>query len=333
MKVLIVNQKEVAELLPMDECITVMEETLTAVARGEAVLPLRPVMRLADKGGALGMMPGYLANIDAIGLKVITVFHGNHGTKYDSHQGAVMLFESKHGQLLSIMDASSITAIRTAAVSAVATRLLSRENARSLAILGSGVQAKTHLAAMRAVRTITDVRVWSRNTDHAREFSEKESKRHGIPITVWANVEDAVRDADIICTTTGSRDPVLEGKWISPGTHINAVGSSIAVARELDASAVKMSSLFVDRRESTLNEGGDFLIAKQEGAVDDSHILGEIGEILTGQLKGRKNADEITLFKSLGLAVEDVASANHVYQKALDSGKGTLVELGGERID
>jgi ornithine cyclodeaminase len=218
-------------------------------------------------------------------------------------------------------------------VSGVATRLLSRENSRSLAILGSGVQARTHLAAMRAVRTITDVRVWSRSTDHAREFSDRESKRHGIPITVWANAEDAVRDADIICTTTGSRDPILEGKWISPGTHINAVGSSIAVARELDASAVKMSSLFVDRRESTLNEGGDFLIAKQEGAVDDSHILGEIGDVLTGQMQGRRSAEEITLFKSLGLAVEDVASANYIYQKALDTGKGTLIELGGERID
>ena len=317
----------------MDECITVMEETLAAVARGEAVLPLRPVMRLPEKGGGLGMMPSYLGNIDAIGLKVITVFHGNHGTKYDSHQGAVLLFESKHGQLLSIMDASSITAIRTAAVSGVATKLLSRENSRSLAILGSGTQARTHLAAMRDVRTITDVRVWSRSPENARKFSGIESKRHGIPITVWASVEDAVRDADIVCTTTGSRDPILEGHWLAPGTHVNAVGSSIAVARELDASAVKMSSLFVDRRESTLNEGGDFLIAKQEGAVDDSHIRGEIGDILIGKISGRQNGDEITLFKSLGLAVEDLASANHIYQKALDSAKGTLIELGGERLD
>jgi len=317
----------------MDECIKVMEETLAAVARGEAVLPLRPVMRLPEKGGGLGMMPSYLGNIDAIGLKVITVFHGNHGTKFDSHQGVVLLFEPKHGQLLSIMDASSITAIRTAAVSGVATKLLSREKSRSLAILGSGTQASTHLAAMRDVRTITDVRVWSRNTANARKFSEIESRRHGIPITVWANVEDAVRDADIVCTTTGSRDPILEGKWLAPGTHVNAVGSSIAVARELDASAVKMSSLFVDRRESTLNEGGDFLIAKQEGAVGDDHILGEIGELLSGKVQGRASRDDITLFKSLGLAVEDLASAHHIYRKAMAQGLGMSVELGGERVD
>jgi ornithine cyclodeaminase len=333
MKVLIVNQKEVTELLPMHECIEVMEETLAAVARGQAVLPLRPVMRLPELGGGLGMMPSYLGNIDAIGLKVITVFHGNHGTKYDSHQGAVLLFESKHGQMLSIMDATSITAIRTAAVSGVGTKLLSRENSRSLAILGSGVQARTHLAAMRLVREITDVRVWSRDRDRALGFAERESKRHGVAIAVAADVKSAVNGADIVCTTTGSRDPILEGQWLSLGTHINAVGSSIAVARELDATAVKMSSLFVDRRESTLNEGGDFLIAKQEGAVDNSHILGELGEILTGQVRGRRNPDEITLFKSLGLAVEDLASANHIYKKAIASGAGTLVELGGERRD
>ena len=333
MKVLIVNQAEVGRLLPMKECIEVMTETLAAVERGEAILPLRPVLRMPDKGGALGMMPSYLGNIDAVGLKVITVFHGNHGTKYDSHQGAVLLFETEHGQLLSIMDASSITAIRTAAVSAVATKLLARDDAKTLAILGSGVQAKTHFAAMVEARSITHAQVWSRNADHARHFAERESARYGIPVTAIATVEEAVHDMDVICTTTGAREPILKGEWIAPGTHINAVGSSIAVARELDADAVKRSRLFVDRRESTLNEGGDFLIAKQEGAVDDDHILGELGQILLHKIDGRRSRDEITLFKSLGLAVEDLASANHIYRKATDAGIGTFVELGGERID
>jgi len=333
MKVLIVNQSEVGQLLPMKECIAVMRETLAAVERGEAILPLRPVLRMPDKGGALGMMPSYLGNIDAVGLKVITVFHGNHGTRYDSHQGAVLLFETSHGQLLSIMDASSITGIRTAAVSAVATQLLARDDATKLAILGSGVQAKTHFAAMVEARPITSASVWSRNAGHARQFAERESARYGIPVVAIATVEEAVRDADIICTTTGAREPILKGEWIAPGAHINAVGSSIAVARELDANAVKRSRLFVDRRESTLNEGGDFLIAKQEGVVSDDHILGELGQILLGKIEGRKSREEITLFKSLGLAVEDLASANHIYRKAIDGGIGTFVELGGERID
>lgn len=333
MKVLIVNQTEVRQLLPMKECIDIMGETLAAVERGEAILPLRPVLRMPEKEGALGMMPSYLRNIDAVGLKVITVFHGNHGTKYDSHQGAVLLFETSHGQLLSIMDASSITAIRTAAVSGVATRLLARNDASSLAILGSGVQATTHMAAMMESAEIATVRVWSRNPEHARHFAQRESKRYGIPVTAAPSVEEAVRDVDIICTTTGAREPILNGEWIAPGTHINAVGSSVAFARELDSNAVRKSRLFVDRRESTLNEGGDFLLAKQEGAIDDSHILAEIGELILDKRQGRQKADDITLFKSLGLSVEDLASANYIYKKAIDRGAGTFVELGGERVD
>ncbi len=333
MKVLILNQFEVRQLLPMSECMDVMTEALSALARGEAILPLRPKLLLPENLGALGMMPSYLANIEAVGLKVITVFPGNHGTQYDSHQGAVLLFDTIHGQLLSISDATSITAIRTAAVSGVATRLLARENATSLAILGSGVQAKTHLAAMIEARSIASVRVWSRNAEHAKRFADRESKRHGIEVAAAATVEDAVRNIDIICTTTAAREPILRAEWIAPGTHINAVGSSVAYARELDAKAVKNSRLYADRRESTINEGGDFILAKKEGAVDDNHIVGELGEILLGTVEGRRNAEEITLFKSLGLGIEDLASAQHIYDKAIKNGVGTFVELGGERDD
>lgn len=333
MKILIVNQAEVRRLLPMDECMDVMTEALSALARGEAILPLRPVMRLPEKVGALGLMPSYLANIKAMGLKAISVFPGNHGTKYDSHQGAVLLFEATHGQLLSLMDATSITAIRTAAVSGVATRLLARVAAKSLAILGSGVQARTHLAAMIEARGVTSVRVWSRNADHARHFAERESKRHGIAGSSFATVQETVTGADIICTTTAAPEPILKGEWIAPGTHINAVGSSVPFTRELDTAAVKGARLYVDRRESTLNEAGDFLFAKQEGAIDDNHIVGEIGEILLGTVEGRRTADEITLFKSLGLGIEDLAAANHVYRKAVETGAGVFVELGGERDD
>ena len=331
MKVLIINGAEVRQLLPMRECIDVMADALTALARGDAILPLRPILWLPEKVGALGMMPSYLGNIQAVGLKVVTVFPGNHGTKYDSHQGAVLLFETKHGQLLSMMDASSITAIRTAAVSGLATRLLARDDAHTLAILGSGVQARTHLAAMLEVRPIKTVLVWSRNRENVEKFVRREAKDRSIQVTAANSAKEAVAGADIICTTTSSREPVLQGEWISPGAHINAVGSSVAFTRELDTAAVTNARLYVDRRESTLNESGDFIIAKKEGAIDDSHIVGEIGDILTGKVSGRASDNEITLFKSLGLSVEDLAAANHIYQKATSANAGTLVELGGER--
>lgn len=331
MKVLIINQSEVAQLLPMDECMEVMTETLSALASGKAILPLRPIMWLPERVGALGMMPSYLGNIDAMGVKVITVFPGNLNTEYDSHQGVVMLFETKNGRLLSIMDASEITGIRTAAVSGVATRLLAREDAGDLAILGSGVQAVTHLSAMLHARKIRRVRVWSRTLEHAQHFAERESQRHNMEIEIASTAQEAVKDADIICTTTSSPEPVLMGDWIAAGAHINAVGSSVPHTRELDTAAVVKSHLFVDRRESTLNEAGDFLIPRKEGAVTDAHIQGEIGEILIGKIAGRKSAGEITLFKSLGLAVEDLGSAQHIYTQAIEKTVGTWVELGGNR--
>ena len=232
---------------------------------------------------------------------------------------------------LEVLDATSITGIRTAAVSGFATRLLAREDAGDLAILGSGVQARTHLEAMRCVRRIRRVRVWSRSADNARVFAAGESKRQGIPIDVAAGAREAVAGADLICTATSAREPILRGDWISPGAHINAVGSSIPAARELDTDAVRRSRLYADRRESLENEGGDFLLAKKEGAVGDDHIVGEIGEVAIGKVPGRRSKDEITLFKSLGLAVEDVASAKHIYEKARASGAGRTIEFGGHR--
>ncbi|MEO8392691.1 MAG: ornithine cyclodeaminase family protein [Chloroflexota bacterium] len=334
MKVLIVNQSEVRQLLPMSECIEVMSEALKALARGEAILPLRPVLWLPEKYGALGMMPSYLGDIKAMGLKVVSVFPHNHGTEYDSHQGAVLVFETLHGQLLSIIDSSSITGIRTGAVSGVATNLLAREDAHTLAILGSGVQASSHLAAMLQVRKIERVRVWSRNPEHSAHFVERASKRYGdVLVQALQTVGETVDGADIICTTTASPEPILKGEWIAPGTHINAVGSSVPFTRELDTAAMVKAKLFVDRRESTINEAGDFLFAKKEGAISDDHILGEIGDLLLGKVKGRSTPAEVTVFKSLGLAIEDLAAANYVYKKAVETGMGTSIELGGERDD
>jgi alanine dehydrogenase len=326
-----VNQADVPALLPMGECVDVMAKALAGLARGEVLMPLRSVMWLPERVGALGTMPAYAGDRNVMGLKVISVFPGNHGTEFDSHQGAIMLFETKNGRPLAIVDATSVTAIRTAAVSGVATRLLAREGAGDLAILGSGTQARVHLEAMRLVRPIRRVRVWSRNRDHAALFAAREGQRHGLTVETSATAQDAVADADVICTTTSSAEPVLKGEWIAPGAHINAVGSSVPFARELDTTAVVRSRLFVDRRESTVNEAGDFLFPKKEGVIGDDHIQGEIGEVLIGRVPGRRSADEITLFKSLGLAIEDVASAHHVYTKALESGRGTRIALGGGR--
>jgi len=315
----------------MRECMDVMADALATLARGRAILPLRQLMRIPQKAGIFGIMPAYMETPDALGAKIITVFNGNHGTEYDSHQGVVLLFEPDHGSIVAVIDASSVTAIRTAAVSGVATRLLARADAHDLCILGSGVQARTHLDAMLVARPLTRVRVWGRNPDAARAFALAESERHGITVEPIESVRAAVEDADIICTTTSAREPILQGDWISPGAHVNAVGSSTPTARELDSAAVARAKLYVDRRESTVNEAGDFLVPKSEGLIDDSHIRAELGELLIGTHEGRGANDEITLFKSLGLAVEDVAAAHHIYTRAVERGIGTSIEMGGKR--
>jgi ornithine cyclodeaminase len=328
MQVLIVNHQEVKRWLPMGECMQVMAATLKTLSHGDAVNPLRHAMWLPDKSGLIGMMPAYLGDREVMGIKVISVFPGNHTTDYDSHQGTVLLYETRNGRLLAMMDASKITAIRTAAVSGVATRLLARKDAAELAILGSGVQARTHLEAMLVARNISAVRVWSRRFDHAQKFAQRGTNAHGITIKAVGAVQEAVQGADIICTVTSATEPILQGDWISPGTHINAVGSSVAFARELDTAAVVKSKLFVDRRESTLNEAGDFLFPQKEGAIGEGHIKGEIGDILLSNVSGRSSSEDITLFKSLGLAAEDVAAAHYIYQKALQNEKGEWVEFG-----
>ncbi len=327
----VITEADVPGLLPMHECMDVMAGALATLASGKAILPLRPLMRIPQKAGILGMMPAYMETPDALGVKVITVFNGNHGTEYDSHQGVVLLFEPDHGSIVAVIDASSVTAIRTAAVSGVATRLLARTDAHDLCIIGSGVQARTHLEAMLVARPLTRVRVWSRNADSARMFAQAASLKHGVAVEAMPSAEKAADGADIICTTTSSREPVLRGEWIAAGAHINAVGSSTPTARELDSATVARSLLYVDRRESAMNEAGDFLIPKSEGVIDDAHIRAELGELLLGMHTGRATREDVTLFKSLGLAVEDVAAAHHILARAVERDIGTSVEMGGKR--
>jgi ornithine cyclodeaminase len=328
---LILNQLAVQKLLPMHECIDVMGTTLGTLARGKAVLPLRTVVRIPDSGDFFAVMPAVLAEPKTIGAKIITVYPGNHGTKFDSHQGAVLLFDAENGSLAALLDATAVTTIRTAAVSGLATRLLARPDATELAILGAGVQGHSHLEAIQAVRPLTMVRVWSRSSDHARALVNVATTRFGLSAVVSPSAEDAVRHSSIVCTTTSSTQPVLCGDWLAPGTHVNAVGASTPAARELDTRAVARARLYVDRRESALNEPGDILVPLREGVITPEHIVGEIGELVIGRAPGRTNAEEITLFKSLGLAVEDLGAASHVYAKALRDGVGERVTVGGAR--
>jgi ornithine cyclodeaminase len=328
---LILSQADVDRLLPMSACIDVMAATLASLARGEAILPLRTVILIPDSTDAFAVMPGYLGSPKTFGAKIITVYPGNHGTEFDSHQGAVLLFDPDNGSLSALLDATAITTVRTAAVSAVATRLLARARASRLAIIGSGVQAHAHLEAMCAVRPIRSLRVWSRNTEHARALVKVAHDKFELDADVAPTAPDAVRDAEIVCTATAARQPVLNGDWLAPGTHINAIGASQASARELDSAAVVKSRLYVDRRESALKEPGDILVPLHDGDIGPEHIVAEIGELLIGRGEGRRNDQDITLFKSLGLAVEDLASASYVYTEALRVGAGVQVELGGAR--
>jgi ornithine cyclodeaminase/alanine dehydrogenase-like protein (mu-crystallin family) len=302
MKVLVLSEHDVEELLTMESCIEVMEGALAALARGEVHNPLRQAIRAPGAPGLLGLMPAHRAGEPAYyALKEVCVFPGNPKRGLDTHLGAVILHSGDTGEPLAFMNASAITAIRTAAVSAVATKLLAREDASVLAIIGTGVQGQSHRRAIPLVRPVREIRMCGRND----------------------SVEEAVRGADIVVTATNSREPILRREWLTPGVHINAVGSSIAAARELEADLVAESSLFVDRRESTINESGDYLAAVEHGAT----IRAELGELLTGAAQGRKSPDEITLFKSLGLAVEDLAAAAFLYETSRREGRGTWIDF------
>ncbi|HEV8462456.1 MAG TPA: ornithine cyclodeaminase family protein [Gaiellaceae bacterium] len=307
----ILDEEQVRQLLPMDECIDVMADALASLARGEMHNPLRFVVRPPDEPSLLGLMPAHRGGDAKVwGLKTVAIFPGNSARGLDSHQGFVALFDGETGQTRAIMNAGAITAVRTAAVSGVATRLLARSDAKTLALIGAGIQGQSHLDAMRAVREWDRIVVYSRTP----------GKLPGIEDA--ASAEEAVRDADVICTTTNSAEPILKREWLKAGVHINAVGSSIPTTRELDTETMRAASLFVDRRESTINESGDFRLAE----LPPEHIRGEIGDLLLGA-PGRASDDEITVFKSLGLAVEDLAAAEHVLRRAEAEDVGSVVSL------
>ena len=322
MAILVLNQAEVEQLLDMEGCIEAMAGILEALARGELFQPLRTIAFPPGESSGIGLMPAHRSGGSAAySLKTVCVFPDNPTRGLDAHQGTVTLFSGETGQVRALMNASAITAIRTAAVSAVATRLLARDDASELAIVGSGVQGRSHIEAMRAVRPWARIRVASRTNENAQALAEETGAEAA------ESVEEAVRGADVVVTATNSSEPVLRHEWLKPGAHVNAVGSSVKTARELDTATIAAGSLFVDRRESTLNEAGDYLFAAEEGAIGPDHIKAEIGEILIGKHPGRTSPEELTVFKSLGLAVEDLAAAEYVVQRARERGVGTTVEF------
>jgi len=325
---LILNYDEVKQLLPMHECIDVMTDALSALARGEAEMPLRTIFRPQDVRGVMAMMPSFRrGGAPLFGLKAICVFPDNAAIGKDAHQGGVLLFSGETGELLALVNASAITEIRTAAVSAVATRVLAREDASELAIIGAGVQARSHLEAIACVRPIKRARIAARRFEKAQLLVEEMHPKFEFEIAAVQTSEEAVRRADIIVTATTSFEPVVRREWISTGVHLNAVGTYSFKARELDTATVADATLFVDRRESALNEAGDYVIAATEGAFGPEHIRAELGEVLIGSHPGRTSKGEITVFKSLGLAIEDLASAAHVYEKAKQQQAGSWVEF------
>jgi ornithine cyclodeaminase/alanine dehydrogenase-like protein (mu-crystallin family) len=323
MKILILSGAEVHRLLPIAECIPVMESALADLARGEAFNPLRNVLRPPGAKGFFGLMPAWRGGErSGFGLKEVCVFPGNPVIGLDTHLGAFLLHSAHTGELQGVLNASAITAIRTAAVTAVATKLLARSDARTVAVIGAGVQARAHIEAMMAARPVTRVCIASRRAAEARALAEMNPLCEAVE-----TVEEAVRGADIIVTATSSAEPVLRREWIGDGTHINLVGSSIATAREADSATMAAGSLFVDRRESTVNESGDYLMAVREGAIAPESIRAEIGEILIGKAAGRESEAEITIFKSLGLAIEDLAAAQYLYDKATRLQQGTWIDF------
>jgi ornithine cyclodeaminase len=326
MSVLVLNHEDVERLLPMSECIDVMEHAFVALARGEIEQPLRTIFRPAGAKGVMAMMPAFRGGAAPLfGLKAICVFPGNAAIGKDAHQGAVILFDGTTGELRAIVNASAITAIRTAAVSGLATKVLANEDASTLAIIGAGVQARTHLEAIACVRRLERVRVAANRKQSAESFVQEMKARAPCEIEAVDSSEAAVRDAQIIVTATTSRDPVIQREWLSSGAHINAVGTFSPRARELDTATMVAGSLFVDRRESAFNEAGDYLIAAAEGAIGPDNIRAELGEVLVREHPGRTRHDEITIFKSLGLAMEDLVAAEYCYHKAMGINHGASV--------
>ena len=310
-----IDREEVAKRLTYELCIPIVRDAMIAFSGGETRQLLRSIIPLSD-GRLFGVMPGAMGAHGPFGAKLISVFPENFSRGIQSHQGLVILFDPESGAPVCVLHAGEITAIRTAAASAVATEVLARKNARRLAILGYGEQAATHARAIGKVRNLASIVVWGRSLERARIFAERMHAELGLPVTAARDVKEAVAVADIVCTVTSAADPILKGEWVRPGTHLNLVGSSYAGPAEVDSNLVVRSRFIADSREGVLNQGAEFLRAKAAGLIDDKHIVAEIGQVLAGEVEGRRSAKEITVYKSLGHVVQDLATAWALYSQS-----------------
>lgn len=335
MDILVLPASGVRAVLTYPRCADAMRAALTARANGEVFQPLRSVLRPEGAAGFMALMPSYRPGADAgFGLKAICIMPGNPAAGLDSHQGIVLLSSQETGQPLAVLNASAVTEIRTAATSVVATQELARPDADVLAIVGTGVQARSHLRAIAASRPLAEVRIAGSAPGRAKALAERAPSLLGelgadlagpMPaITACDSARDAVAGAGIVVTATSSPVPVVQRDWLAPGTHINAVGACVPHARELDTATVRDAALFCDSRESVLAESGDYKLAAEVGAIGPGNIRAELGDLLAGRAPGlgRQNDDEITVFVSLGLAVEDLAAAGVAYRAASESGEG-----------
>ena len=307
-----IDREEVASRLTYELCIPIVRDAMIAVSKGQTKQLLRSIIPLSG-GRLFGVMPGAMGAHAPFGAKLISVFTENFTRGMQSHQGLIVLFEAETGAPVCVVHAGEVTAIRTAAASAVATDALARNDARRLALLGYGEQAQTHARAIGKVRDLESIVVWGRSPERARAFAERMQAELGLPVLVAASVERAVAEADIVCTVTAATEPILKGAWVRAGSHINVVGSGYAGPAEVDNDLVVRSRFFVDSREGVLSQGAEFLRAKAAGLVGDEHIVAEIGQVLAGEIGGRSSPEEITVYKSLGHVVQDLASAWALY--------------------
>jgi ornithine cyclodeaminase len=320
----VISREEVARHLSYEDCIPLMREAMIALSRGQSSQILRTIIDLKG-GGQYGIMPGAFDG-GTFGAKLISVFpHGEPGAK--SHRGMVALFDPETGAPACLIEAGELTAIRTAAASAAATDALARENSSRLAILGTGEQAWRHIEAIAFVRPLDDVTIWGRSPEKSEALAIRSREELKLSASSVDDVEAAVAEADIICTVTASSEPVLQGEWVKRGTHVNAVGSSRAGPVEIDADLVACGRFFADHRESVLRQGAEFLAAKAAGRVGDDHILGEIGQVYAGTVQGRVGEDDVTIYKSLGNIVQDLAAGWFLYRSALERGFGFSLTL------
>jgi ornithine cyclodeaminase/alanine dehydrogenase-like protein (mu-crystallin family) len=309
-----IDRDEIRRRLSYDLCIPVVRDAMIAFSKGETKQLLRSIIPLSE-GRLFGVMPGAMGAHAPFGAKLISVFHDNFEKGVPSHQGVVVLYDPESGAPVCVLEAGEITAIRTAAASAVATDALARNNASRLALLGYGEQAATHARAIRKVRKLESVTVWGRSAERAEAFASRMQTELGLPFATAPSAEAAVRDADIICTLTAASEPILHGAWVAPGAHVNIVGSSYAGPSEVDNELVVRARLIADSREGVLKQGAEFLRAKHAGLITDDHIVAEIGQVLAGDIPGRRNDTEITAYKSLGHIVQDLASAWAIFKQ------------------